>query len=309
MADFAADDADMIIAVPGRADQDQLTDHGRRSANRSGSFLAKDYLTKLPPEIIIAIMEELPLSRDQSSAGRTSRAMYALYRSVFGLPQIVDWALGLASGRCESRYKDEGTPVETAINMLKVALRYGYKIRVDCFFYAIFGNKKGLGRGGDMPRKFLLDHMAALHHAAFNGLTTIATILLEHGAAIDVKSDWGVTPLEVAIEAQQVPMAKLLIRKGALVDGHYFHLACSTGNLDLIRLLIRPDLINSQWEGRTPLSIGLGSEFSARRTIVMFLLQSGATLQGLTAAEMSRVRTIKALEKGRRAHRRRACPL
>jgi ankyrin repeat protein len=60
------------------------------------------------------------------------------------------------------------------------------------------------------------DKMSPLHHAVFNGHKEIVTLLLEHGANINLKGQEGqVTPLHLAAVRNNKEIVELLLQKGA----------------------------------------------------------------------------------------------
>jgi truncated hemoglobin YjbI len=55
----------------------------------------------------------------------------------------------------------------------------------------------------------------ALHQAARRGYVAVAEALLDHGAAIDARDAKGQTPLRRAVNCRQLPIVRLLVRRGA----------------------------------------------------------------------------------------------
>ena len=85
-----------------------------------------------------------------------------------------------------------------------------------------------------------------LHAAAYSGSVPIAVLLLDKGAVIeDAQNKAGATPLLVAAEQNQVAVVELLISRGASVSAPESHgympltRAFWKGNVDVVRLLKR----------------------------------------------------------------------
>ena len=86
----------------------------------------------------------------------------------------------------------------------------------------------------------------ALHAAAYSGSIPISKLLLDHGAILDDASNKaGVTPLMVAGEENHVALAEFLLIKGADIGHVEVHgytpiaRAIWKGNLDVVRLFKR----------------------------------------------------------------------
>ncbi|KAK4770827.1 hypothetical protein SAY87_031359 [Trapa incisa] len=89
----------------------------------------------------------------------------------------------------------------------------------------LVGIKEMLDSGVDVNFKDI-DHRTALHIAACQGLTEVATLLLERGAQVDSKDRWGSTPLADAIYYKNEDLIKLLEKHGAkppMVPMHVKH--------------------------------------------------------------------------------------
>ena len=93
-----------------------------------------------------------------------------------------------------------------------------------------------------------------LHYTIRRGLTAATSWLLERGADIEIRTKYllddfvaSLTPLQAAIEAERVEIARILIKAGANVDAKTIgeleltalQDAAAMGNLDLIRLLVK----------------------------------------------------------------------
>jgi len=140
-----------------------------------------------------------------------------------------------------------------------------------------------------------VDGHRLLHVAAYSDSPRVAALLIERGAAIDVReSNFGATPLGFAMYAQESRMIELLSR----VSREVFNLTY-LGNVERLRELLsaEPDLARVVKESRTPL-MGLPDDEARAREIVELFLAHGAdpTLrnkEGLTAAECARKRGLE----------------
>jgi len=114
----------------------------------------------------------------------------------------------------------------------------------------------------------------ALHHAAREGHTEIARLLIAQGADVNAKDRTGDTPLHTAIQKNQIEIANLLILKGADVNAK-----CEYGS--------------------TPVSRALMGE-GGGRAIIEFLVSRGAKVSALHLAayrgDIDKVR--RSLEEG-----------
>lgn len=89
----------------------------------------------------------------------------------------------------------------------------------------------------------------ALHEAAVNGYTELIAILLAYGANINARTNYGTTPLQEAVLANQYAVATLLLAQGALIDLHDgtpLQWAVQRGHEQLVKLLL---------EAHTPVNI------------------------------------------------------
>jgi len=66
--------------------------------------------------------------------------------------------------------------------------------------------------------KAALARQAAVHAAAWSGSVEIATMLLDHGMAVDDHAERNITPLHVAAEENQSAVAELLLERGAELE-------------------------------------------------------------------------------------------
>jgi ankyrin repeat protein len=104
---------------------------------------------------------------------------------------------------------------------------------------------------------------------------------ISQGANVNVKNDWGLTPLSWAIYNGNVDMAKLLIEKGANVNARSsspLSHAATKGNVDMVKLLIESGAnVNAKdKDGFTPLdnAVGKGNNID----IVKLLVEKGANV-------------------------------
>ncbi|OWV96828.1 ankyrin repeat domain-containing protein [Rhizobium sp. R693] len=105
----------------------------------------------------------------------------------------------------------------------------------------------------------------ALHAAAYSGSVPISKLLLDHGAILDDASNKaGATPLMVAGEQNQVALAEFLLAKGADIGHAEVHgytpitRAIWKGNTDIVRLFKRHGV------ACPPLSVLREEEFYAK---------------------------------------------
>ncbi|MDJ0593943.1 MAG: sigma-70 family RNA polymerase sigma factor [Pleurocapsa sp. MO_226.B13] len=102
--------------------------------------------------------------------------------------------------------------------------------------------------------KIITQKPLLLHYTIRRGLTAATSWLLERGADIEIRTKYllddfvaSLTPLQAAIEAERVEIARILIEAGANVDAKTIgeleltalQDAAAMGNLDLIRLLVK----------------------------------------------------------------------
>lgn len=106
---------------------------------------------------------------------------------------------------------------------------------------------------------------SALHLAAFLGSEAIVSSLLDHGAAIDMRSGHFETPLFAAIQSSQAVVVKCLLERGAAYQymsekrGTPLHFACHQQSKPIVRLLLRhgADANTVDSHGATPLTTAL----------------------------------------------------
>ena len=114
---------------------------------------------------------------------------------------------------------------------------------------------------------FSQDGWTALHLAAFFNRPEMVDLLLARGARLDLKSKNAVnnTPLNAAVAASRVEIARRLLAKGADANAHQhggitpLHEAAAAGNAEMVRLLLsyRADANAISEENRTPLGMAL----------------------------------------------------
>ena len=102
-----------------------------------------------------------------------------------------------------------------------------------------------IGRGVRLDAKSLDLRHTPLHAAAIAGSADVARLLIQHGATVDPKDDYGRTPLYYAAGSDLVDMALLLIDGGAdvhmvspFVVATPLQAAAIAGSIDLIHLLL-----------------------------------------------------------------------
>ncbi len=122
-----------------------------------------------------------------------------------------------------------------------------------------------------------------LHQAAWQAWhkdSAIASILLDHGAAIDAKDNHGWTPLLKAAQAGHTQFVALLISRGADLnakcdcDKNALYLASENGHLQIVRLLLDAGAdVNAKAAGWTALRIAQQNGYTQ---IADLLRQRGA---------------------------------
>lgn len=108
---------------------------------------------------------------------------------------------------------------------------YGYENAYNCLNLSTPLHQAASGRnsaviellmayGADIHARSSFAYRTPLHFAAFSGSLIAAEILLKNGADIECRDWWGRTPVILAMQADNVPMLKLLDRWGARFDVH-----------------------------------------------------------------------------------------
>ena len=90
-----------------------------------------------------------------------------------------------------------------------------------------------------------LNNESLIHTAVHKGNLEIVMCLVNHGAQVDAKDNYGSTPLHTATELKKRNIAQYLIENGAQIDAKEairrqtpLHLAAGAGYLDLVTLLV-----------------------------------------------------------------------
>ena len=114
---------------------------------------------------------------------------------------------------------------------------------------------------------FSQDGWTALHLAAFFNRLEMVELLLARGARLDLKSKNAVnnTPLNAAVAAGRLEIARRLLEKGADANAHQhggitpLHEAAAAGNAEMVHLLLsyRADANAISEDNRTPLGMAL----------------------------------------------------
>ena len=114
---------------------------------------------------------------------------------------------------------------------------------------------------------FSQDGWTALHLAAFFDQLGMVELLLARNAKLDLKSKNTLnnTPLNAAVAASRVEIARRLLAKGADANAHQhggitpLHEAAAAGNAEMVRLLLsyRADANAISEDNRTPLGMAL----------------------------------------------------
>jgi len=95
----------------------------------------------------------------------------------------------------------------------------------ECWYNAVFSEDMGLLKhlekikAKDINKKYPdEDNWTPLILASYEGLATIAKVLIKNGANVDVADDIGNTPLMWCAQAGSLDIAKALLKAGANVD-------------------------------------------------------------------------------------------
>lgn len=152
-----------------------------------------------------------------------------------------------------------------------VAAQIASKKQLDVFEAASIGDldelKTLITHDPSLATSYSPDGFTALALASYLGQKGSVEYLAENGADVNAiaNNGTGFTPLTGAASQNQNEIAKILVKKGAIVDHQYeggftplMH-ACAAGNTELVTLLLdngaNPNMKNS--EGKTPLSFAL----------------------------------------------------
>jgi ankyrin repeat protein len=110
-----------------------------------------------------------------------------------------------------------------------------------------------------------IDECAPLHWASLHGHTDTIRLLLEHGAEVNARNEWGETPLHWACRRGHTDVAGLLLKAGTNVNARGvggltpLHEACACGYNEVTRLLLDHGAVvnaRNEW-GETPLDLSL----------------------------------------------------
>jgi ankyrin repeat protein len=146
-----------------------------------------------------------------------------------------------------------------------------------------------ISQGADVNEKGFFE-MAPLAHMAMYGTRSdekcaeVAIVLIAHGAEVDPVDHYGDTPLQHAVEAKKIKLARVLLAHGAdpgrKYDQRYLtplHFAMRGGDVEMIKLLLefKPPLDVMDPDGTTPLMRAVSSK---NYTITRLLLEHGAKI-------------------------------
>jgi hypothetical protein len=149
--------------------------------------------------------------------------------------------------------------------------RYSYALLAAAARDHVLSARALLKAGADVHVRAALDSesggdetvQTALHFAAENGSTQLATLLLEFGANINDPGSSGRMPFYVAVENASQEFIVLLKERGAQIEGRNWklrtplHEASRHGTLQTVKLLLRfgADVHAKDFEGKTPLHL------------------------------------------------------
>lgn len=166
------------------------------------------------------------------------------------------------------------TPVLVAVYHRQATLARALAERkpdLDLFEAAVLGNLPRaaslLDANAALLDSFSPDGWTALHLAAFFNQLEMVELLLARSAKLDLKSKNNLnnTPLNAAVAANRVEIARRLLEKGADANAHQhggitpLHEAAAAGNAEMVRLLLahRADPSAISEDNRTPLGMAL----------------------------------------------------
>lgn len=108
----------------------------------------------------------------------------------------------------------------------------------------------------DRPDPILQQHNNVLHTAVWYGHKDATVYLLKAGAETLVPDLKGLTVLDIAVEAGNSPLVKLLVDKPSTLG--VVHFAAKRGRLETLKLLIEKENVDpciKAWQGDTPLHV------------------------------------------------------
>jgi hypothetical protein len=123
----------------------------------------------------------------------------------------------------------------------------------------------------------------ALHYATLGGYVDIVTILLKHGASLDIRDKYGETALQMSAFEGNVDIMTILLKHGASLDIQdkdgwtALHVSASSGYVDVVTLLLEhgASLDIQDDDGETALLV---SASKGNVDIMTILLKHGASL-------------------------------
>jgi ankyrin repeat protein len=135
-----------------------------------------------------------------------------------------------------------------------------------------------------------VERKTPLHIAAEWGQLEVTELLLDHGAQIGAREQYGFTPLAYAVASGKQAVTELLVSRGAMVDARSDH-----GDTPLVAAIVRDNIAGATLllnhgaaidpkddEGRTPLRRAvMANKIAAAR----FLIERGANLRAANAGD------------------------
>jgi ankyrin repeat protein len=120
--------------------------------------------------------------------------------------------------------------------------------------------------------------------ACSDGLLDIATVLVDAGADVNLKSTEGFAPIISAVQGNHKPVVDYLLTKGARINEKNgpngitpLYLACSLGSLDIVKVLVDAgaDVNQKSTQGYTSLFLAVKEK---HKPVVDYLLSKGARI-------------------------------
>lgn len=120
----------------------------------------------------------------------------------------------------------------------------------------------------------LVGKMRPIHWAAATGNVAIATVLLDAGAQVGSLSSNGTTPLLLACYGGQLPLARLLISKGATMKanpqgGTPLRSAAAQGHLEVVRFLLTKGADRKKRDSYGQLAIDYARENGHKKIVAL----------------------------------------